>query len=89
MKKLIAPAVVIVMAVASAFSTGDSSNKKLAVVSGFIKHNVAGTNCEKKDNCSNIDTGTLCRVGQSPMGAQLWILNENEECLDIGYKPTP
>jgi hypothetical protein len=89
MKKLIAPAVVILMAVTSAFSTGDSSNKKLAVVPGFIKQNVAGTNCEQKDDCSNIDTGTLCRVGQSPMGAQLWIYDENGECLDTGFKPTP
>lgn len=87
MKKLIAPAVVIIMAVTSAFSTGDSSNKKLAVVPGFIKHNAAGTDCEQKDNCTNINTGTLCRVGQSPLGAQLWIMNANDECLIKAYRP--
>ena len=87
MKKLIVPAVVIVMAVTSAFSTGDSSNEKLAVVPGFIKQNVQGTNCEQKDDCSTINTGTLCRVGQVPSGAQLWIMNSNDECLVRAYKP--
>lgn len=87
MKKLITPAVVILMAVTSAFSTGDSSNKNLAIVDGFIKHNVEGTNCEKKNKCSTINTGTLCRVGQVPAGAQLWIMNADIECLLTGYKP--
>lgn len=87
MKKLIAPAVVIVMAVTSAFSTGDASNKKLAIVPGFIKHNVAGTDCEQKDNCSTVNTGILCRVGQVPSGALLWTMTANEECLVPGYRP--
>lgn len=87
MKKLIAPAVVIVMAVASAFSTGDTSNKKLAVVPGFVKHNVAGTNCEQEDDCSDIDTGTLCYINQDSAQPQLWIMNTNGECLKKGYRP--
>lgn len=87
MKKLIVPAVVIVMAVTSAFSTGDSSKKNLAIVPGFIKPNAEGTNCEKKDNCSTVNTGILCRVDQSSSGAQLWIMNANDECLLPGYRP--
>ena len=87
MKKLFAPAVVILMAVTSAFSTGDSSNKKLAIVPGFIKHNVQGTSCEQKDNCSTVNTGTLCRVGQVPSGALLWTMTANGECLIQGYRP--
>lgn len=87
MKKLIAPAVVILMAITSAFSTGDVSNKKLAVVPGFIKHNVPGTNCEPKDDCSNVDTGTLCYINQNPSLSPLWIMNDNGECLEQGYRP--
>lgn len=69
------------------FSTGDASNKKLAVVPGFIKLNEAGTNCEIKDNCSNIDIGALCHVSQNPLLQQLWIMNTNGECLVKGYRP--
>lgn len=87
MKKLIVPAVVILMAVTSAFSTGDASNKKLVVAPGFIKHNAEGSDCEQKDNCTTINTGTLCRVGQNPLGAQLWIMNASDECLIKAYKP--
>ncbi|WP_432671710.1 DUF6520 family protein [Flavobacterium sp. SM2513] len=86
MKKLIVPAVVIVMAVTSAFSTGDTS-KKLAVVPGFVKHNVPGTNCEQEDDCSDIDTGTLCYINQDSAQTQLWIMNTNGECLKKGYRP--
>lgn len=87
MKKLVLPAVVILMAVTSAFTTVDSSKKNLAVVPGFIKNNVAGTDCEQKDNCSNIDTGVLCHVSQNPLLQQLWIMDDNGECLERGYRP--
>lgn len=87
MKKLIVPAVVIVMAVTSAFSTGDTSNKKSAIVPGFTKQNTQGTNCVQEDNCSSLDTGKLCRVGNVSSGAQLWIMNPNDECLEKGYRP--
>lgn len=87
MKKLFVPAVVILMAVTSAFSTGDSSSKKSDIVSGFVKHNLAGTNCQQEDDCSSEDTGTLCYINQNPTQPQLWIMNENEECLVQGYRP--
>lgn len=87
MKKLIVPAVVILMAVTSAFSTGDTSNEKLAIMPGFIQHNEEGTNCERKDDCSTIVSGTLCRVGQVSTATPLWIKDINGECLVKGYKP--
>lgn len=87
MKRVILPALVIVLAVASAFTTEAASKKRVAIVSGYLPHDSQGENCEQKDNCSDANTGTLCRVGQAPSGQQLFIMNNNDECLRTGYKP--
>lgn len=87
MKRAILPALVIVLGVTSAFTTTAASKSTAAIVEGYLPHNVEGTNCELKDDCQTINTGAFCRVGQSPSGQRLYILNENDECLRVGYKP--
>ncbi|GAA6765742.1 hypothetical protein AAFH68_16800 [Flavobacterium sp. CGRL1] len=87
MKKVILPALVIVLAVTSAFTTEASSKSSLAVVEGYLPHNAQGSNCEQKDDCSDVNTGTLCRVGQVSTGQRLFIMNDNDACLRTGYKP--
>ena len=85
MKKLIVPMLVIVAAATSAFKTQTAPTS--SIVSGFIRNNTAGTDCTESDECEETNTGTLCRVGQVPAGAQLRILNASGECLKLGYKP--
>jgi hypothetical protein len=87
MKKVILPALVIVLAVTSAFTTEAASKSSLAIVAGYLPHNPQGTDCEQKDDCSDVNTGTLCRVGQVPSGQRLFILNANDACLRTGFKP--
>ncbi|WP_281867673.1 DUF6520 family protein [Flavobacterium sp. GSB-24] len=87
MKKVILPALVIVLAVTSAFTTEATSKKSASTVNGYLPHNSEGTDCEQKNSCSDVNNGTVCRVGQSSFGQQLYILNDNDECLRIGYKP--
>lgn len=87
MKKLIVPMLVIVAAATSAFSTDASAKKSLALVQGFIPHNAEGTDCEQKNDCSDVNRGIVCRVGQVSSGAQLYIKDANDECVLTGYKP--
>lgn len=87
MKKVILPALVIVLAVTSAFTTDAASKKSASIVSGYLPHNAQGTDCEEKNNCESTNTGTLCRVGQVASGQRLYIMNDNGECLKTGYKP--
>jgi hypothetical protein len=87
MKKLIVPMLVIVAAATSAFSTNASAKKSASLVQGFIPHNAQGTNCELKNNCSDVNNGVVCRVGQVSTGAQLKIMDDNGECVLTGYKP--
>lgn len=87
MKNAILPVLVIVLAVTSAFTTDAASKSRLAIVNGYLPNNPQGTDCEQKDDCSDVNTGTLCRVGQVPAGQQLFILNANDQCLKTGYKP--
>ena len=90
MKKLILPAVVIVMAVTSAFTTDFQSQK--SVDSTFINGHkrLSSTNpklCEELDECQIEVTSTVCRVGQVSTGDQLWRMNANNECILPLYKP--
>jgi hypothetical protein len=87
MKKLIVPMLVIVAAATSAFSTDASAKKSSSLVPGFIPHNAEGTNCEQKNDCSTVNTGILCRVGQVSTGAVLKIKDANDDCVLTGYKP--
>lgn len=76
---------VIVAAATSAFKT--EAAPASSIVSGFIRNNAQGTDCSESDECEENNTGTFCRVGQDPAGAQLRILNASGECLKLGYKP--
>lgn len=87
MKRVILPALVIVLGVTSAFTTAASSKSQEALVEGYLPHNVEGTNCELIDECNTVNTGAFCRVGQVPSGQRLYIMNGNDECLQTGYKP--
>ncbi|UFH45357.1 DUF6520 family protein [Flavobacterium galactosidilyticum] len=87
MKKLIVPMLVIVAAATSAFSTDASAKRSSGLVPGFIPHNAQGTDCEQKNDCSNVNNGIVCRVGQVSTGAQLKIMDGNDECVLTGYKP--
>jgi hypothetical protein len=87
MKRAILPVLVIVLGVTSAFTTTAASKSTVAIVEGYLPHNIEGTNCELKDNCSTLVTGAFCRVGQIPSGQRLYIMNENDQCLRVGYKP--
>lgn len=90
MKKLIVPALTIVLAVTSAFTTDFASQKK--VDSTFINGHkrLSSTNaklCQELDECQIEATNTVCRVGQLENGAQLWKMNLNQECILPLYKP--
>jgi len=87
MKRAILPVLVIVLAVTSAFTTTDASKSKEALVEGYIAHNAEGTNCELIEECNTINTGAFCRVGQVSTGQRLYIMNADDHCLRIGYKP--
>ncbi|MDL2145073.1 DUF6520 family protein [Flavobacterium tructae] len=87
MKRVILPVLVIVLAVTSAFTTADALKIKQALVEGYIAHNAEGTDCELIEECSTINTGAFCRVGQVPSGQRLYIMNDDDHCLRIGYKP--
>lgn len=78
---------VIVAAATSAFSADAAAKKSASLVQGFIPHNAQGTDCEQKNDCSNVNNGILCRVGQVSTGAQLFIMDSNDECVLTGYKP--
>mgnify|MGYP003608437872 FL=1 len=78
---------VIVAAATSAFSTDASAKRSSTLVPGFIPHNAQGTDCEQKNNCSDINNGIVCRVGQVSTGTQLFIKDINDECVLTGYKP--
>lgn len=49
MKKVILPALVIVLAVTSAFTTEASSKKSVSIVNGYLPHDSEGTDCEEKN----------------------------------------
>jgi hypothetical protein len=85
MKKLIVPVLVIAAGITSAFSSLKVADD--TIESGYIRHDFPGNNCEVKNDCERENTGTLCRVGQVPAGAQLWLMNTSGKCVDIGYKP--
>jgi hypothetical protein len=87
MKRAILPVLVIVVAVTSAFTGADGSRNKQALVEGYLAHNAEGTNCELIEECSTINTGAFCRVGQIPSGQRLYIMDADDRCLRIGYKP--
>lgn len=89
MKKLIVPMLVIVLGVTSAFSTDYSTESKedAAIVKGHRKLNPEGTECQISNDCSTLFSSTVCRVGNVPVGQQLWAMDENEECTLILYKP--
>lgn len=78
---------VIVAAATSAFSTDASAKRGSALVPGYIPNNPQGTDCEQKNDCSNVNNGPVCRVGQVSTGAQLFIMDANDECILTGYKP--
>jgi hypothetical protein len=85
MKRAFLTVLVIVLAVTSAFTTADASKSTVAIFEGYLPHNIQGTDCELKDNCSTTG-GSFCRVGQNPSGQRLYIMNENDECLRVGYR---
>ena len=89
MKKLIVPMLVVVLAVASAFTTDFSkdSKKELAIVKGYRQLNAEGTECQISNDCSTLFSGVVCRVGNVLAGQQLWAMDENEECVVPLYKP--
>ncbi|WP_345961066.1 hypothetical protein [Flavobacterium yafengii] len=78
---------VIVAAATSAFSTDASAKRSSSLVPGYIPNNPQGTDCTEINDCSNVNNGPVCRVGQVSTGAQLFILDDNGECVLTGYKP--
>lgn len=91
MKKLILPAMMVVIAVSSAFTTATSSNENLdaTVVNGYKRLSTTNAKlCEELDRCEITNTGTFCRVGQVTSGERLWHMNANNECIIPLYKPT-
>jgi len=85
MKGVILSTLVIVLAVTSAFTTA-AVKRTAGILEGYLPHNVEGADCELKDNCSTT-WGSFCRVGQAPSGQRLYTMNENDQCLRVGYKP--
>lgn len=78
---------VIVAAATSAFSTDASAKRGSSLVPGYIPNNPQGTDCTQKNDCSTVNNGPVCRVGQVDEGAQLFIMDANDECILTGYKP--
>lgn len=89
MKKLIVPMLVVVLAVTSAFTTDFSKNSKedATIVKGHRKLNPQGTECAISNDCTTINTGVFCRVGNVPAGQQLWDMDEDDKCVLTLYKP--
>lgn len=79
----------VVLAVTSAFTTdlGKDSKADATIVKGHLRLNPEATECQISNDCSTIFSATACRVGNVPAGAQLWAMNENDECVVTLYKP--
>lgn len=91
MKKLILPALMIVLAVTSAFTTDFAADQKSedssTLVQGHIRLSSNPKDCEESDMCQLEFNTEVCRVGQVPAGAQLWRKNSVGECIITAYKP--
>lgn len=83
------PVAVVAIAIAGAFSTNAMNRhaENVAIVPGYEQLNPQATECEQKDDCSTINTGTLCTVGYDPEGAQLFDKNAAGECRVTLYRP--
>ena len=77
------------MGVAGAISTDYSKDSKegAVLVTGHLKLDPEGTECESSTECSTNIFNPVCRVGNSPTGAQLWDMNEDQECVIPLYRP--
>jgi len=80
---------VIVVAVTSAFTTDFSKDSKevAAIVTGHRQLDEEGTECQASNDCKTDFATIVCKVGNVPGGAQLWGMDENNECTVILYKP--
>ena len=90
MKKLILPAMMVVLAVTSAFTTDYSADKKAAstLENGWKRLSISNPKlCEESTECQIEFTSTVCRVAQHPSGVQLFRMNGNDECVIPLYKP--
>lgn len=73
--------VLIVLAIAGAFTTQAKNRNSFALVQGYIKGNPQGTACQISILCSNT-VNQLCMVGST----QVWGKNANGQCILEVYK---
>lgn len=90
MKKLILPAMMVVIAISSAFTTATSSDENLdaTLVNGYKRLSTTNAKlCEELDECQIENSGTFCYVGQDSSAPRLWKMNANDECIIPLFKP--
>jgi len=88
MKKLILPALVIVLAITSAFTTEAGKRAEDAIVPGHVRLSSNPKDCSvEMDDCDTNFTDEVCRVGNISAGAQLWRKNGAGDCILTLYKP--
>jgi hypothetical protein len=87
--KQLIPVAVFALAIAGAFTTHamNEHSKTFTIVTGYIRLDPDGNECEQQDDCSTINNGILCRVGYVPAGAQLYGKNFAGKCTQTVYRP--
>lgn len=86
--QLILPMLVVVFAVTSAFTShAENKSQSVALVTGYIQHPGAEEPCEASNDCTTVNTGTFCKVGQIATNPRLWDKNINDECVVPLFRP--
>ncbi|MFH6961667.1 hypothetical protein ACHRVK_03685 [Flavobacterium plurextorum] len=86
-KAFVIPAMVITVAVLSAFSTAENNfDYLLPNEVGFIR--IAPKVCQESSMC-NLEVATFCTVGDVPSGTQLFKKNSTGDCIIPLYRPHP
>ena len=88
--KKILPALAIMLAIGGAFGTYAMSHSegKSGNFVGYIKNNLAGTDCSESTLCSYVNA-ELCTVNAIPEGTQLWAQNAQGRCIVEVYRIHP
>ena len=82
-------ALAVAVALTGAFATQAMAEraKSATVIQGYERVNGDETDCQPKDMCQVESTGILCTVDYNPSNAQLFGLDEAEECTVTLWRP--
>lgn len=86
--KLVAPILVVVLGVTSAFTTANSKESGTLTTIGWEQHIGEKIPCvEKEQNCQLAMTSQFCRVGAISTNPRLFNKNASDACVIPLYKP--